>query len=196
MTAVTRRQFLKITGATLAGSSLALLGFTPQEAIAEVRQFKLARATETRNTCPYCSVACGVLMYSLGDKAKNAKSSIFHIEGDPDHPVNRGTLCPKGASLVDFIHSPSRLVHPEYRAPGASEWQRISWDDALDRIARLLKKDRDANFVAKTPDGLTVNRWLTTGMLAASASSNETGYITHKVVRSLGLLAFDNQARV
>jgi formate dehydrogenase major subunit len=196
MTEVTRREFLKITGATLAGSSLALLGFTPQAALAEVRQFKLARATETRNTCPYCSVACGVLMYSLGDKAKNAKSSIFHIEGDPDHPVNRGTLCPKGASLVDFIHSPSRLTHPEYRAPGAAEWQRLSWDEALDRIARLLKKDRDANFVAKTADGLTVNRWLTTGMLAASASSNETGYLTHKVVRSLGILAFDNQARV
>ncbi|MFI5461698.1 MAG: formate dehydrogenase, partial [Isosphaerales bacterium] len=150
MPEVTRRQFLKITGATLAGSSLALLGFTPQEALAEVRQFKLARATETRNTCPYCSVACGVLMYSLGDKAKNAKSSIFHIEGDPDHPVNRGTLCPKGASLVDFIHSPSRLVHPEYRAPGTTDWQPISWDDALDRIAGLLKKDRDANFIAKT----------------------------------------------
>jgi len=196
MPEVTRRQFLKITGATLAGSSLALLGFTPQEALAEVRQFKLARATETRNTCPYCSVACGVLMYSLGDKAKNAKSSIFHIEGDPDHPVNRGTLCPKGASLVDFIHSPSRLVHPEYRAPGTTDWQPISWDDALDRIAGLLKKDRDANFIAKTADGLTVNRWLSTGMLAASASSNETGYVTHKIIRSLGILAFDNQARV
>jgi formate dehydrogenase major subunit len=196
MPEVTRRQFLTITGATLAGSSLALLGFTPQEALAEVRQFKLARATETRNTCPYCSVACGVLMYSLGDKAKNARASIFHIEGDPDHPVNRGTLCPKGASLVDFIHSPSRLVHPEYRPPGGTEWQQISWDDALDRIAGLLKKDRDANFVTKTADGLTVNRWLSTGMLAASASSNETGYLTHKVIRSLGILAFDNQARV
>jgi len=196
MPQVTRREFLKFTGATLAGSSIALLGFTPEPAIAEVREFKLARATETRNTCPYCAVACGVVMYSLGDKAKNAKASIFHIEGDADHPVNRGTLCPKGASLIDFIHSPSRLHYPEYRPPGASEWQRISWDDALDRIARLMKADRDANFVAKTSDGLTVNRWLTTGMLAASASSNEVGYLTHKVMRSLGTLVFDNQARV
>ena len=196
MADVTRRQFLKITGASLVGSSLALMGFSPTAALAEVREFKLTRATETRNTCPYCSVACGVLMYSLGDGSKNAKASIFHIEGDPDHPVNRGTLCPKGAGLLDFVHSKSRLTYPEYRAPGSDKWQRISWDDALDRIAKLMKKDRDENFVAKNADGLTVNRWLTTGMLAASASSNEVGYLTHKVVRSLGILAFDNQARV
>jgi formate dehydrogenase major subunit len=196
MADVTRREFFKITGATLAGSSLALLGFSPSAALAEVREFKLTRATETRNTCPYCAVACGVIMYSLGDRAKNARSSIFHIEGDPDHPVNRGTLCPKGAGLLDFIHSPSRLTQPQYRAPGAADWQAISWDDALDRIAKLMKADRDANFITKNADGLTVNRWLTTGMLAASASSNEVGYLTHKVIRSTGILSFDNQARV
>lgn len=196
MADISRRQFLKVTGASLVGSSIGLLGFSPNEALAEVREFKLARATETRNTCPYCSVSCGLLMYSLGDKAKNAKASIFHIEGDPDHPVNRGTLCPKGAGLIDFVHSKTRLTHPEYRPPGAKEWQRISWDEALDKIAKLMKDDRDANFVEKNADGLTVNRWLTTAMLAASASSNETGYLTHKVVRSLGILAFDNQARV
>ena len=196
MSELTRRQFLKVTGMSLVGSSLALMGFSPGEALAEVREYKLTRATETRNTCPYCSVACGILMYSLGDGAKNAHPSIFHIEGDPDHPVNRGTLCPKGAGLIDFVHSESRLKYPEYRAPGSDRWQRITWDDALDRISKLLKQDRDANFVARTPDGLTVNRWLTTGMLAASASSNEAGYITHKVARSFGLLGFDNQARV
>ena len=196
MADVTRREFLKITSASLAGSSLALLGFSPAPALAEVREFKLARATETRNTCPYCAVACGVIMYSLGDRSKNAQPSIFHIEGDPDHPVNRGTLCPKGAGLLDFVHSPSRLTRPEYRAPGSDHWQPIAWDDALDRIAKLMKQDRDANFVAQTADGGTVNRWLTTGMLAASASSNEVGYVTHKVIRSLGMLSFDNQARV
>jgi formate dehydrogenase major subunit len=196
MVELSRRQFLKVTGASMVGSSLALLGFSPAPALAEVRDFKLARATETRNTCPYCSVACGVLMYSLGDKAKNAKASIFHIEGDPDHPVNRGTLCPKGAALIDFVHSDSRLKFPEYRAPGSSKWERIGWDDALDKIAKLMKADRDANFIEKNADGVTVNRWLSTAMLAASASSNEVGYLTHKVVRSLGILAFDNQARV
>lgn len=196
MLQVTRRQFLKVTASSLAGSSLALLGFSASDALAEVRQYKLARTTETRNTCPYCSVGCGILMYALGDNAKNARASIIHIEGDPDHPVNRGTLCPKGASLVDFIHSPSRLTHPQYRAAGSDHWQPITWDDALDRIAKLMKADRDANFVETADDGSKVNRWLTTGMLAASASSNEVGYLTHKTARSLGLLAFDNQARV
>ncbi len=196
MAEVTRREFLKVTSATLASSSLVLLGFSPTAVLAEVREFKLSRATETRNTCPYCAVACGVLMYGLGDRAKNAQSSIFHIEGDPDHPVNRGTLCPKGAALIDFIHSPSRLTRPQYRAPRSDHWQAISWDEALDRVAKLMKQDRDANFVTRTPEGLTVNRWLTTGMLAASASSSEVGYLTHKVIRSLGILSFDNQARV
>lgn len=196
MLPMSRRQFLKVTATSLAGSSLALMGFSPAEALGEVRQYKLARTVETRNTCPYCSVGCGILMYSLGDGAKNAEPSIFHIEGDPDHPVNRGTLCPKGASLIDFIHSPSRLVHPEYRAPGSDKWERIAWGDALDRIAKLMKADRDANFVETADDGAKVNRWLTTGMLAASAGSNEVGYLTHKTVRSLGMLAFDNQARV
>jgi len=191
-----RRQFFRVCAAGVGSSSLAALGFAPDEALAEVRAFKLARATETRNTCPYCSVGCGVLMYSLGDKAKNAHTEIIHIEGDPDHPVNRGTLCPKGAGLLDFVHSPNRLQTPEYRAPGSKEWQRISWDDAFSRIAKLMKDDRDKNFVATNQDGATVNRWTTTGFLAASASSNETGYLTHKVVRSMGMLAFDNQARV
>ena len=193
---VSRRTFLKVCATGVGTSSLTLLGFAPGTALAEVRTFKLARATETRNTCPYCSVGCGILMYTQGDKAKNVHGRIFHIEGDPDHPVNRGTLCPKGAGLLDFVHSDSRLTRPEYRAPGSKEWQPISWDDAFTRIAGLMKADRDANFEAKDKEGRTVNRWNTTGFLAASASSNETGYLTHKVVRSLGMLSFDNQARV
>lgn len=193
---VSRRQFFKICSAGVSGSSLAMMGYSPTAALAEVRQFKLARATETRNTCPYCSVGCGILIYTLGDKAKNVHGKVVHIEGDPDHPVNRGTLCPKGAGLLDFVHSPNRLKHPEYRAPGSKEWTRISWDDAFTRIGKLMKEDRDKNFIAKNEKGETVNRWVTTGFLAASASSNESGYLTHKVVRSLGMLAFDNQARV
>lgn len=191
-----RRQFFKITGGTLAGSSMALLGVAPEPAQAAVRQYKLTKMKETRSTCPYCSVACGILIYTVGEGAKNAKPSVMHIEGDHDHPVNRGTLCPKGAGLVDFIHSPNRLKQPEYRAPGSDRWEPISWQDAFERIARLMKEDRDENFVRRTEDGKLVNRWITTGMLAASASSNEVGYITHKVIRSLGMLPFDNQARV
>lgn len=191
-----RRHFFRVSGAGLVGSSLVALGFSPTAALAETRQFKLARTTETRQTCTYCSVGCGLLMYSLGDKAKNVKASILHIEGDPDHPVNRGTLCPKGAGLLDFVHSPNRLKYPEVREPGSTEWKRVSWDEAFTRLAKLLKADRDANFQATNAAGQVVNRWISTGMLCASASSNETGYLTHKAFRSLGMLAFDNQARV
>jgi len=191
-----RRQFFRVSSAGLVGSSLAVLGFSPTAVLAEARNFKLSRTTETRNTCPYCAVGCGIIMYSLGDRAKNVTADIIHIEGDPDHPVNRGTLCPKGAGLLDFVHSPNRLKFPEIREPGAKEWKRVSWDEALNRLVKFMKEDRDANFVDKTGDGKTVNRWLSTGMLCASASSNESGYITQKAMRSMGMLVLDNQARV
>lgn len=193
---VTRRGFLKLTASGIGATSLAALGFSPKKALAEVRAFKLAHTTETRNTCPYCSVGCGLIMYGLGDESKNARTEIIHIEGDPDHPVNRGTLCPKGASLLDFVRSPDRLKFPEYRGPGEKEWKRVSWDWALDRIARLMKDDRDKNIVTRNAAGVTVNRWTSIAFLAASASSNETGYITCKVIRALGMTALDNQARV
>jgi formate dehydrogenase major subunit len=192
----TRRQFFKLSASGIGATSLTALGFSPGRVLAEYRQFKLARTTETRNTCPYCSVGCGVILYTLGDRSKNAKSEIIHVEGDPDHPVNRGTLCPKGSALLDFVHSPNRLRFPEYRAPGSNEWKRVSWEWAIERIARLMKEDRDKHLVVKNASGATVNRWETVGFLAASASSNETGYITGKVIRALGGVAVDNQARV
>lgn len=193
---VTRRQFFRICAAGVGSSSLAALGFAPGEAVAGVRAFKLARASETRNTCPYCSVSCGLLVYSLGDKSKNAHAEIIHIEGDPDHPVNRGTLCPKGAGLLDFVHSESRLKSPEYRAAGSNEWKRISWDEAFTRIAQHMKADRDKNFITTNDQGVTVNRWNTIGLLASSAASNETGYLTVKVARGLGIVTLDTQARI
>ena len=143
---VSRRQFFKISAGGMAGSSLALLGYAPTAA-ADVRSFKLARTTEHRSTCPYCSVSCGLIMYTIGDKSKNIKPVIMHVEGDPDHPVSRGSLCPKGASLLDFIHSKNRLHFPEVREPGSNEWKRISWHEALSRIARHIKTDRDANLI-------------------------------------------------
>lgn len=193
---VTRRGFFKFGGTALAGSTIAALAFDPQPAIAQVRPFTLARTTETRNTCPYCSVSCGVIMYSIGDRSKNARSEIIHIEGDPDHPVNRGTLCPKGAGLLDFVRSPTRTQYPMYRGPGERQFRRVTWDWAMERIATLMKEDRDANFIERLDNGTTVNRWLTTGMLAASATTNETAFLTYKVVRSMGMVVFDNQARV
>ena len=195
---VSRRGLLKAAGAGAAGTALGALGFSAVEAAeaAHVRAYKLAATTETRNTCPYCSVACGVIIYSKGDLRKGERADITHIEGDADHPVNRGTLCPKGAALKDFVHSQTRLQYPMIRKPGSDKFERISWNDALDRIARHLKDDRDKHFVATNKDGVTVNRWTTIGFLAASATTNETAYLTYKVVRGMGVLPFDNQARV
>ena len=192
----TRRQFFKLSAGGIGATSIAALGFAPDRVLADARTFKLARTSETRNTCPYCSVGCGVILYTLGDKAKNARPELVHVEGDPDHPVNRGTLCPKGAALLDFVHSPSRLRFPEYRAPGSDRWERVTWEWAADRIARLMKDDRDKNFVARNAAGATVNRWTSVAFLAASASSNETGHLYGKFVRSLGAIAADNQARL
>lgn len=191
-----RRQFFRICATGLGTSSVVGLGFAPHAALAEVRAFKLGQATETRGTCPYCSVSCGVIMYTLGDRAKNVKSRIIHIEGDSDHPVNRGTLCPKGAGLLDMVHSPNRLLHPEVREAGSKEWKRTTWDDALTRIAKHMKADRDANFVETNDKGVTVNRWNSTAILASSAASNETGYLTVKAARVMGMVAIDTQARI
>jgi len=194
-----RRHFFRVSGAGLVGSSLVAMGFSPTAALAQTRNFKLARTTETRSTCPYCSVSCGLVMYTLGDKAKNVKSTIIHVEGDPDHPVNRGTLCPKGAGVMDMIQSPDRVKHPQVREAGASEWKTVSWDEALTRVARHLKADRDANLVKtieKDGKQITVNRWNTTGFLISSASSNESGYLAVKVARGLGMVALDTQARI
>jgi formate dehydrogenase major subunit len=195
---LSRRGFLKAAGVGVAATTLGALGFSEAEAAvaAHVRAYRLASTMETRNTCPYCSVACGVILYSKGDLRKGENAEITHVEGDADHPTNRGTLCPKGAALKDFIHSKTRLMYPMVRRPGSDKFERVSWDQALDRIVRLMKDDRDANFIAKNLDGVTVNRWTSVGYLAASATTNETAYATYKVVRATGMLAFDNQARV
>ena len=133
---VSRRHFMKIAGTGAGVTALGAFGFTAAEAMvaAHVRPFKLAKSTETRNTCPYCSVACGIIMYSRGDVKKGEKADITHIEGDYDHPTNRGTLCPKGAALLDMVNAPTRTKYPQVREPGSSNWKRISWDEALDRI--------------------------------------------------------------
>ena len=195
---LSRRSFLKLAGAGAAASTLGAMGFGTAEAAtaAHVREFKLATTTETRNICTYCSVACGVIMYSRGDLNAGEQAELLHIEGDADHPVNRGTLCPKGAALKSYVKSESRLTHPRIRRPGSDRFEEISWDEALDKIARAVKDDRDANLIERNEEGLTVNRWTTTGFLAASATTNETSWLTYKTVRSMGIVGFDNQARV
>lgn len=195
---ISRRTFLGGGAAAVAATSLGALGFGGAEAAvqAAIKEFRLFNTTETRNTCTYCSVACGIILYSKGDLKKGEKANLVHIEGDADHPTNRGTLCPKGAALFDIVKSETRLTQPMVRKPGSDKFEPISWDAALDKIARAMKDDRDANFTARNEAGVTVNRWLTAGFLAASATTNETAFITYKAVRSTGILSFDNQARV
>jgi len=190
----TRRDFLKV--ATLGGAAATVFGFDLAPAYAQLRELKIARATETRSTCPYCSVSCGVIIYTLGDKAKNVTPQVIHVEGDPDHPINRGTLCPKGASLEQDILNDRRLMKPQVRRPGATDWQDISWDNALDEIARWVKKSRDDSFVEKDAQGRTVNRCEGIAFTGGCTDTNEFNYLAVKTMRSLGLTYIENQARV
>ena len=189
---VTRRGFLKATGL---GTGIAL-GFDVSTAEAEMRQFKISRTTETRSTCPYCAVSCGVIIHTLGDKAKNATAAVVHVEGDPEHPINRGTLCPKGATLREDINNPNRLLSPKVRRPGKDRWEDISWDDAIKEIARHIKDTRDRTFVAKNAKGQTVNRTPGIAMIGGCTDTNEFNMLQWKVVTALGVPYRDSQARV
>jgi len=189
-----RRDFLKV--ATIGGAAASVFGFDLAPAYAQLRELKIARATETRSTCPYCSVSCGVIIYTLGDKAKNVTPQVVHVEGDPDHPINRGTLCPKGASLEQDILNERRLLKPQVRRPGATDWEDISWDKALDEIAARMKKTRDDTFVEKDANGKTVNRCESIAWAGGCTDTNEFNYLVVKAMRSLGVCYLENQARV
>jgi len=189
-----RREFLKVS--TLGGVGLTLLGFDLGPAYAQLRQLKIARASEARSTCPYCSVSCGVIIYTIGDKAKNVTPQVIHVEGDPDHPINRGTLCPKGASLEQDILNARRLQKPQVRRPGSERWEDIAWDQAIDEIAHWTKKTRDATFVDKDPEGRTVNRCESIAWIGGCTDTNEFNYLVGKAMRSLGVCYYETQARV
>jgi formate dehydrogenase major subunit len=195
---LSRRQFMAGAGAGLAGTSIGALGFGEIEAAhaASIRPFRLAQTKEARSICPYCAVSCGMLIFSAESKAEKGKMEVVHIEGDVDNPVNRGTLCPKGSAAIDYIHSKTRVKYPMHRKPGTDKFERVTWDFAMDRIAKLMKADRDANFIEKNRDGVTVNRWPTIGFLCGSSVTNETGWVTWKATRGLGMLQFETQARI
>ena len=189
-----RRTFLK--GTILGGAGLSVLGFDLTPVYAQTQNLKIARASETRSTCPYCSVSCGVIIYTLGDKAKNAIPQVVHVEGDPDHPINRGTLCPKGSSLEQDIMNDRRLLKPQVRRPGATEWEDISWDQAYSEIAQRVKKTRDDTFMEKDANGHTVNRCEGIAFTGGCTDTNEFNYLQWKVITALGVPYRDTQARV
>ncbi|HXT29233.1 MAG TPA: hypothetical protein VN716_08145 [Vicinamibacterales bacterium] len=192
--AVSRRIFLQRSLA--GGAAITAFGFDLTPVYAQSRILKIARTSETRSTCPYCSVSCGVIIHTLGDKAKNAIPQVVHVEGDPDHPINRGTLCPKGSSLQQDILNDRRLLKPQVRRPGSDHWEDIGWDTAIDEIGRLVKKTRDATFVETDPRGRTVNRCEGIGFNGGCTDTNEFNYLVVKTMRSLGVCYLENQARV
>ncbi len=188
-----RRSFIR-TGAGVIAASI--LGFDVRPAYAQARELKIARTTETRSTCPYCSVSCGVIIHTLGDKAKNVTAQVVHVEGDPDHPINRGTLCPKGSSLMQDIMNERRLLKPQVRRPGSDRWEDIGWDQAYEEIARHIKKTRDEGFVETDAPGRKVNRCENIAWNGGGTDTNEFNYLVVKAMRSLGLCYVENQARV
>jgi formate dehydrogenase major subunit len=191
---VSRRSFVR--AGVIGGVGLTVFGFDLAPLHAQSLGLKISRTTETRSTCPYCSVSCGVIIHTIGDKAKNVTPQVVHVEGDPDHPINRGTLCPKGSSLQQDILNERRLLKPEVRRPGSDHWEDISWDQAIEEIARAVKKTRDESFIEKDAQGRTVNRCESFAFTGGCTDTNEFNYLVVKTMRSLGVCYLENQARV
>ena len=192
---MTRRTFLKVG---VAGAAVSVFGFDVKPAAAQARSLKIDRTTETRSVCPYCAVGCSVIIHTLGDKARNVTgSTVVHVEGDPDSPVNRGTLCSKGATLKDDIVNDRRITTLRYRAPGSDRWEEKSWEWAIDRIAHLIKQTRDAKFVGKDHKGRTINALTAMAVVGGCTDSNENNYLIQKAFRAgLSIIPVEQQARM
>ena len=189
---VTRRTFIQVTGATAAGLAVSGLGFdlTPVKAHAQMLKTKYAR--ETTTICPYCAVGCGAIVHT----SKRGDGRVINIEGDPDHVINRGSLCSKGASLKQLSENANRITEPMYRAPGAKDWQQVSWDWALSEIAQRVQKTRDANFTTKNAKGQVVNRTTAIASVGSAALDNEECWIYQAMLRAIGLVYVEHQARI
>ena len=200
--AVSRRDFMKISGSTVL---LGSLGISLEPAKAYAQGLKIKDAKVTRTICPYCSVGCGILVHTKDGK-------VVNTEGDPDHPISEGTLCSKGASLYQVINNPLRLTKPKYRAPGSAEFKEVEWDWALDEIAKRVKDTRDKTFKLtskskvkeKQADGteitvekdFVVNRTDGIAHVGSAALDNEECYMLQKMLRSWGLVYIEHQARI
>ncbi len=188
---LTRRAFLQ------AGAGLGTaFGFDLRLAAQQAKELKIARTTQTHSICPYCAVGCSVILHTLGDKARNVQPALQHVEGDPDSPINRGTLCPKGVSLKQFVNSDRRLKKPLRRAPGAAEWTEVSWDEAMARAAALIKATRDHGFEGRDAAGRTVNRLPNAALIGGCTDANEVNWLLGKLRLALGILHYENQSRL
>ncbi len=191
---ITRRDFIKLAGGSGAGlalASAAMLGVEPAPVAARTRKlgWKLEGTKEVPSVCPYCSVGCGQLV-SVRD------NQIVNIEGNPDSPISRGHLCPKGAATYQLLVNPNRQTKVLYRAPRSDRWETKDLGWAMDRIAERVKATRDANWNATAPDGKKVNNTLAVGSLGGATNDNEWNYLQAKLARSLGVVFIENQARI
>jgi len=197
MPEITRREFLKLGAAGTAGMALVPLanplGFDLASAKKRALDLRIAGAKEVHSLCPYCAVGCSLIAYT---KEINGKAQLLQIEGDPDSPVNEGRLCPKGATAMQLATSSRRVEKPQYRAPGSSKWEEKSWDFMLDKLAQNIKASRDNTFVAQDANGNTVNRTEGIAFAGGAAFSSEEGYFATKLMRSLGVVHIEQQARV
>lgn len=189
---VTRRKFMQISGATAAGLAVSGLGFDLSPVRSHAQMFKPKYAKETTTICCYCAVGCGAIVHT------NMKGDgrVINIEGDPDHVINRGSLCSKGAALFQLAETKNRLLRPMYRAPYAKKWKRVSWDWALTEIAKRVKKTRDATLTRKNAKGQVVNRTTGIASVGSAAIDNEECWIYQALMRALGLVYIEHQARI
>ena len=183
-----RRQFLKLSGATAATLAVVELGFNETEVHAKTKEFKIAKATVTPTICPYCAVGCGILVHT-----KN--NDVVYTEGDPDHPINEGSLCSKGTTIRQLFTSEKRVLKPRYRAPGSNKWEEKDWGWMLDTIAKRAKETRDKTFVEKA-NGMFVNKTEAIASLGGAALDNEETYVLAKMMRGLGVTYLEHQARI
>ena len=183
---VSRRGFLKISGATLAAGGVGI-SLKPVEAYAQPLKIKYAK--ETTTICPYCSVGCSIIVSTRHGK-------VVNTEGDPDSPINRGALCTKGGSIYQMAVNENRLDKPLYRAPYTAEWKEVEWEWAFEKIAANIKESRDKSFRKTNSKGEVVNRTEGIASVGSAAMDNEECYTYQKFLRGLGLVYIEHQARI
>lgn len=187
-----RRDFIKITGATAAGIAVSGLGFDLKPVKAHAGMLKTRYAKETTSICCYCAVGCGLIVHT----SNRGDGRVINIEGDPDHVINQGALCSKGSSIKQLTENANRLTEPMYRAPNSDRWQQVSWDWALSQITDRIKRTRDAGFETTNAKGQTVNRTTRIASVGSAALDNEECWLYQALMRSLGLVYIEHQARI
>ncbi len=193
MAEISRRAFLQASAAGLgpgtALGSLVGLGASLVPATARAQALRIREAKATPTVCPYCSVGCAMIVHTIGNE-------IVNIEGDKRSPHNEGCLCPKGAATYQLIKNPNRATKVLHRKPGATDWQEVELDWAMDRIAQLVKKTRDETFVERLEDGTLINQTTAIFSLGGATLDNEWNHLQQKLMRGLGVVAIENQARI